>query len=225
MNHSFKTLAAVSVLAMASLASAPAMAELSANVGVNSNYIWRGVTQTDDEAAISGGLDFAHDSGIYLGTWTSSLGGDGQYELDLYGGYAGEVGAVSYDLGVISYLYPVGDDELDFTEIYGNLGFGPITAGIAYTVDKEAGGDENDLYYSLGANFEVKEGLSLGALVGYYDFEDDSVDDYSHYQVSLTKSAGDFGDFTFAVDKNDIDDGSDIDDTRVSIGWSKSFDL
>ena len=64
-----KTLLATALLAGAGVA----QAELSANLGVQSNYYFRGITQTDDKAAVSGGIDYAHDSGFYLGTWLSNV--------------------------------------------------------------------------------------------------------------------------------------------------------
>src|SRR5690606_38399513 len=83
-------------------------AELSANIGATSNYVWRGVTQTDDSAAIQGGIDYSHESGFYLGTWASNVEFS-DHELDLYGGYAGEAAGIGYDVGVIFYTY--GSDE------------------------------------------------------------------------------------------------------------------
>ena len=71
-------------------------AEFTGNVAATTNYVWRGVTQIDDGPAVQGGLDYAHDSGFYVGTWASNVDFDGendpQYELDLYGGYGGEAG-------------------------------------------------------------------------------------------------------------------------------------
>lgn len=230
MNKFAKSLLAVSVAA-AAFGSTAALAEVSANVGVASNYLWRGWTQSSDDSAISGGLDYANESGFYAGTWTSSLGGGSQYELDLYAGYGGEAGAISYDVGVIHYMYPVDDSvELDFSELYGSVGFGAVTASVAYTFSKESDDDTGDIYASLGAGFDVKEGLSAGVLVGTYKFADDALEDldYSHFQVSLTKSTDDFGDFTFAVDKMSADEDfwtAGINDPRVSVAWSKSFDL
>ncbi len=92
------------------LTSGVAAAELSGNAAIASNYIWRGVSQTTDQAAGQGGLDWGHDSGIYAGTWVSNVDfsglGDG-YEMDVYAGYSGEVDGFGYDVGVISYQYPV----------------------------------------------------------------------------------------------------------------------
>ncbi len=205
-----------------------AAAELSANIGATSNYVWRGVTQTDDGAAISGGLDYAHDSGFYAGTWASNVDfgsdDDTTAEVDLYGGYANELGSgLGYDFGVIYYAYP-GGDELDFTEVYASLSFGPVTGGVNYTVDKEAGGDEDDVYYHLSASFDVAPTWSIGGTIGHYDF--DSGDSYNHGQIDIGKSVGDFGDFTLSVSVVDEDDdGLDFDgDTLVFVSWGKTFD-
>ena len=64
-----KTLLASALLASASVA----QAELSANVAAVSNYFWRGVSQTDDKAAVQGGIDYSHESGLYAGTWASNI--------------------------------------------------------------------------------------------------------------------------------------------------------
>ena len=103
MKKTIKTLTAVSILASATLASGAAMAELSGNVGVTSNYVWRGVTQTADNAAVSGGIDYSNESGVYAGLWNSNTNDDA--ETDLYVGYAGEYNDIGYDVGYISYIY------------------------------------------------------------------------------------------------------------------------
>ncbi len=207
------------ILAASTVASNVAVAELSGNVGFTSNYIWRGVTQGSDDSAISGGIDYAHDSGLYAGTWVSSLSGGSQYEQDLYLGYGFDAGPVGLDVGYIEYMYPVGDVDLDFSEVYVNASYEMISAGVAMTVDTEAGGQyEDDMYMYVGADFEVKEGLSLGLLYGDYDFDDPTSTDYSHYQVSLSKD-----DFVFAFDQNDQDGAAG--DARFTVSYSKSFDL
>lgn len=215
--------AAISAL----LISGAATAEFSANIGATSNYVWRGVSQTDDSAAVSGGLDYAHDSGFYAGTWASNVDFDDDTtaEVDLYGGFANELdGGLGYDVGVIYYWYPGANDDLDFTELYLTLSYSNFSGGVAYTVDKEDDdADENDLYYHLGASFDVAETWSVGGTVGYYDF--DSGDSYTHGQFDITKSAGDLGDFTFSVSVADEDDDLGIDgDPLVFVSWAKSFD-
>ena len=211
-----------SVLAASSLMSGAAMAELSGNIGVTSNYLWRGVTQSSDISAVSGGIDYAHESGFYAGTWTSNLSGN-DYELDLYAGYGMKAGQVDLDFGAISYEYPVSDTY--FREAYVNASMNMFTLGAAYTFgsddDTTATFSDGDIYISLGATFEVSKDLELGVTVGNYNFDDDAGEDYTHYQLSLSKD-----DFTFAFDKNDMTDtGVGEDSMRISASWSKSFDL
>ena len=86
-----KTLLAAAMLATSSAA----FAEISGNVTLASDYVFRGISQTDNQIAIQGGLDYARDNGLYVGTWASSVdptffdnGRDPQIELDIYAGYA-----------------------------------------------------------------------------------------------------------------------------------------
>ncbi|MGA0936791.1 MAG: TorF family putative porin, partial [Sedimenticolaceae bacterium] len=92
-------------LAMGLMISGAANAALEANIGATSNYLWRGVTQSSDDGAISGGLDYSHDSGAYIGTWISSLGNAAaNTEMDYYAGFSGETASgIGYDLGYIYY--------------------------------------------------------------------------------------------------------------------------
>ena len=221
-------------LAVGALAlSGSALAELSANIGATSNYVWRGVTQTDDSAAISGGLDYAHEAGFYAGTWASNVDFDDDTtaEVDFYGGFANELGmGLGYDVGAIYYAYPGADDDLDFTEVYLKLSYSWVldfSGGVSYTVDKEDDdADTNDVYFDLNASYEVAPTWSVGGTVGYYDFDDEDAADYTHYQLGVTKSAGDLGDFTFSVSVADAQSGEDsIDgDALVFVSWAKTFD-
>jgi len=205
------------------LVSGTAMADLSGNIGIGSNYLWRGVTQNADEAAISGGIDYSHASGAYVGTWVSNLN-DGAYEHDVYFGYGADAGDISYDVGYIAYLYPLDTSATgaDFSEVYVGLGYGNFGLNVALTVDTDWGGDDSDMYVSATGEFEVKEGLALGVLVGNYNFDDAASEDYTHWQLSLSKD-----DFTFALDKNDQTPsvGGTEDDMRVTVSWSKEFTL
>jgi uncharacterized protein (TIGR02001 family) len=140
-----------------------AQAEVSANLGVASNYYFRGVSQTGDKAAVSGGIDYNQDSGFYLGTWASNVDfsgsdeavdtdGDGQVdtiisgdskadmEVDFYTGFGNDIGdsGFNYDLSAWYYWYPgAGGNEqggdLDYAEASGSLGWQWLTATIAYT--------------------------------------------------------------------------------------------
>ncbi|WP_293645915.1 TorF family putative porin [Thiolapillus sp.] len=217
-------------------ATSMAQAELTANIGATSNYLWRGVSQTGDAAAISGGIDWAHDSGFYLGTWASNIdwGNGSGAEVDFYGGFANEIGDFGYDLGLIYYYYPTSSfDDSDFTEISATGSWKFLEAGIAYTVNGQADSDgpfsNGDIYYHISASFDVAETWSVGGTYGYYDFDtskskwDDVYGDpdYGHIQLDVTKSAGDWGDFTMTVSKADEESGSD--DVKFLVSWGKTF--
>lgn len=196
--------------------------ELTGNIGVTSNYIWRGVTQTNDDAAIQGGIDYTAASNLYAGIWTSSLGGGNSYELDLYAGYRGKQDNFLFDAGVILYQYPIEGSGNDFMEIYGKLDFGTFLAQAAFTIDKDNTSQDNDLYLSVGADIEVRQQLYLGLLFGMYEFDAPGEEDYNHFHVGLKKN-----DFEFALDKNDKDQpaASDPGEMRISVSWKKNFEL
>ena len=117
MKHSLIALSLVAAFA------APAVAEeaagphtFTANVGVVSNYIFRGISQSQHRPAIQGGVDYAHASGLYAGLWASQVNWtdrpdwtyqkNNHVEVDVYGGYKGTIGDVGYDVGFIRYFYP-----------------------------------------------------------------------------------------------------------------------
>lgn len=91
----------------------PVAAEVSAlsgNLGLVSEYVFRGIRQTWGTPAIQGGIDYVHPSGFYLGTWLSNtsanLYGNATVEIDLYGGYRATLKDFTLDLGVLQFIYP-----------------------------------------------------------------------------------------------------------------------
>ncbi len=213
------------VLAASTLAGTAVAGPFSANVGVTSNYIWRGVTQTGDQAAIQGGVDYENENGFYAGTWISNVSWTSTpgYEQDWYLGYGFEAGPVSLDVGYILYTYPVDSNvEDDFGEIYVNASWQWLSGGIAYTTNKESDIDTGDIYIYVSGDFEAKNGIAYGFTVGNYDYKQEDaisqLEDYAHLRLYMSKS-----DFTLAFDKNDYDGASG--DYRFSVSWAKSFDL
>jgi len=203
------TLMASVVFASAALTSAMAQAEdsaflggtVSANVAMKSEYRFRGVSLTDRNFALQGGFDYSHDSGFYVGTWASNLAASdtyGEIELDVYGGYGGEINGISYDVGALLYAYPTGRHiaKTDYLELYGSLGvdLGVASAkiGAAYALSSQATGHQDNLYlytdvegvvpntpatiavhlgYENGAFGNKKLDWSLGASVNYSDLD------------------------------------------------------
>lgn len=227
MSKMTKSLVAGAVLAASTLVSGAAMAGVSGNVAVTSNYIWRGETQSGDLSAVSGGIDYAHDSGFYVGAWNSSLAGAGEYELDLYAGYGFEVGGVGLDVGAISYQYPQETNDGDFSEVYVGASYDMFSAKVSLSNDY-AGGSDDAMYVEVGADIPVKGDLTLGLHYGiksgkYFDNKPSPTDgSYGDYSVSLSK-----GDFTFAY-SNTTDNAKangQSDNARIAVTWSHAVDF
>lgn len=154
--------------------------EVTANVAITSEYRFRGVDLSGGELAIQGGVDVAHESGIYVGTWASSLDettlGFGSTELDIYGGWSGDLAeGLSADVGAIAYLYPdAGPGDFDVFEFYGSLtyGLGPaeITTGVAYSPKQDSLGSTDNLYLYTDVGFGIPNTpLTLTGHLGYTD--------------------------------------------------------
>jgi len=126
--------AMVAVPAAAQDTAPPPPVTVSGSVALVTDYRFRGVSQSDKEMAIQGGITVAHESGFYAGVWGSNLAGWGTFggsnmELDLIGGYKRSFGGATVDVGLTWYMYPGGADLTDFAEPYvkvsGTVGPGP----------------------------------------------------------------------------------------------------
>ena len=197
------------------LTSTAAQAEVTGNAGITNDYLWRGTSQNGHGAAISGGIDYGHSSGVYVGTWVSNASLFGGQEVDLYGGFAGEASGLSYDVGYITYNYPLAS-AADFAEIYVSLGYS--IASVSYHNDM----DNENSYVSVDLSKEVM-GLTAGINFGTAMMKD-SANDYMHYGVSISKPMGGDWDATFAVSTTDMDAGTDKNPV-ATFSMSKSFDL
>ncbi len=212
---------AVAIVAASGLSQAQAAVE--ANIGVTSNYLWRGVTQSMNDPSISGGVDYSHESGFYAGTWIGTIdwGAGGATENDYYLGYGDESGDFGYDVGYIYYNYPAtGYEDSDFGEVYFNGSYMGFGFGVAYTVNSQVADgslfDTGDIYYNVSYGWDLPNEFALGVTYGYYDFDLGSDSDYGHYQLDLSK-----GDFTLTVSKADVESGDD--DTKFVVSWGTSF--
>jgi uncharacterized protein (TIGR02001 family) len=160
------TIVGLSAILLATTA-APALAQdaevssssitISGNAAVTSDYRFRGVSLSGGDVAIQGGIDISHESGFYIGTWGSSLEGKinpyGGTELDVYGGWSGEVtSGVTVDVGFLYYLYPNGlkGADLDYFEPYASVAatIGPVeaTVGVAWAPKQDSLGNDDNLY-------------------------------------------------------------------------------
>jgi uncharacterized protein (TIGR02001 family) len=200
--------AAVAILMLA--APAAALAETTGNVGVFSQYVLRGITNApeDDDATLQGGIDWAGESGFYLGYWGSTLsyrtagaGSDG-FENDFFAGYAGTAGRFNYSLGLIQYYY-LNVDDSDLLEFSGSLGIGPVSLGVEYLLQDGAWGNAGDAYWTLNYGADLPAGFSFSATLGYYTYDDAdpvrfgletaTISAFRHLDLSLSRAIGDSG--------------------------------
>jgi uncharacterized protein (TIGR02001 family) len=137
----------------------PGPVEVAGSAAIVSDYRFRGVSQTDKQMAVQGGVSITHESGLYVGAWGSNLAGWGTFgganmELDLYGGYAVELNGVKLDVGLTWYMYPGGADKTDFAEPYvkvsTTLGPANLLAGVAYAPKQQALGNFSNTPQSRG---------------------------------------------------------------------------
>ena len=194
------------------LVSSASFAGVTANIGVATNYLWRGSSLSNEGPAVSGGVDYAHDSGIYAGVWQSSEGfveadgGNATGETDLYAGYSGEAGPVSYDVGFVSYKY-LQDDRVDFDEIYFSVGYDFVSFFYANSSDLETD------YMSLTFEYD-----RYSLVYGDYAYDLDSTSDYSHFDLSAALT----DELSITYSQSDI---TGDDDGRLVVSYGLEFEL
>ena len=177
-----KLLLLVGILAM------PSFAAVSANVAFASDYVWRGMTQSDGPA-LQGGFDFEAESGFYAGIWGSNVNfNDGAgSELDYYFGYGFSVGDLGIDIGYVAFDYPKNQTGLDFEEIV--LGFSLGNFGLTHALGQDDFTDYTEISYGMGPvsvaygtyddmsdNITISYGFSCGAYdcgITAYDMTDE----------------------------------------------------
>lgn len=243
MKNSIRPIALATAFSIASMAAAiaPAQAELTGNIGVFSQYVLRGITNApeNDGAAIQGGIDWAHDSGFYLGYWGSNLGysdSDGTgFENDFYGGWGGSMDNFSWDLGLIYYYY-LNIDDANAPELYGSVGFGPVSLGAKYLMDDIVWGNQGDIYWTLSGDMDIGAGFNLGGVLGYYTYEKDGEyipevaeaesSAFRHFDVTLSHPIGNTGadaNFTYIFGGDDRFGGEQDDAMVFSVTYG--FDI
>ena len=216
-------------------------ANFSATLTFLTDYVFHGVSYSDEDPALQGSFDYGHPSGFYLGIWGSNwAGGDSSIEIDYYGGYAGASGDLGYGISGLYYSYPGADDdaaEWNYFEVNTTLSYTfskvplqPVIAGLLnYSPDYSA--EDGDQYYT-GATlgFSLPQGFGLDLAYGHTDIEGDKTTpggfNWSHWSVGLSKELGGFG---FDVTYHDTDEGDDgdlwgrIGAERVVASISRSF--
>jgi uncharacterized protein (TIGR02001 family) len=261
MNLKSKTALAVLALissgAFAQTAPAAPESTLGYNIGVVSNYSFRGITQTNYGGAVQGGADYAHKSGFYIGAWASNVkwvkdvngASTGDYELDLYGGYKGElVPGLGFDVGYISYMYPGNDSGAAGTPGAGSytnantkeasvgLTYGAVTFKINQSLGDFLGNvnSNGSRYYDLSATFDLGDGYSFVPHVGRQSIPNqNNFADYNDFSLTLAKDMGNglvvsaaaiaTSATPFYVNGTTYGDGKAIGKSNVVVGLKYSF--
>lgn len=221
----------------------------SSNVGFFSNYVFRGMTYTQNRPALQGGFDYAHASGFYAGVWGTNVShdaiNDASLETDFYGGFAGAVGDWSYDVGLLQFYYPehpklAGTDESYNTlEAYGAVGWRWLTLKYSSTVTDFFGFNSDSMgrggnsrgsgYLELNAKVPVVWDMSLGLHVGRQRVRNYSDYNYTDWRVSLAKPFGDGWNASLAYTKTNADDslwvanGKELGEGHWIVGLQRSF--
>lgn len=183
---------------------------ISYNMALHTEYIFRGYTQTHNDPALSGGVDYEHSSGLYLGAWLSNVSwirdagasdSGHSLEIDVYGGFAGEIGdtGIGFDIGGLQYFYP-GEMNSGFAaantfELYAGLSYKDLSATYyevmsddAWTWGNRAGSGNSakgTWYLSVDFDHDVGQYMGIDGLTaklhyGRQDFEGAANDPYSY---------------------------------------------
>lgn len=205
---------------------------LSGNTTLVSDYVFRGISQSDEGPAIQGAFDVSHTSGLYAGIWGSNVdfndGDEASAEFDLYAGYKGAYQGFTYDLGAIYYAYPGAESDLDYDYVEAKVGAGydfnvaAVNAGVFYSPDF-FGGTGDAVYYSAGVDVPLPYDFKLSGHAGYQTI-DDGVD-YTDWSVGAGYSVAGFN-LSLTYYDTDLDEPSECVDgcsSRIVAGVSRSF--
>lgn len=187
------------------LAPSRAAAAVSGTLALTSDYLFRGLSQTNQKPALQGGVEYAHDSGFYAGLWGSNVSWlsdlsstatpvSSSVELDFYAGWRGGGDTVKFDAGVYSYYYP-GDYPHGFvrpytTEAYFGLSAGPATLKYYHALSNLFGFADSDGsgYLDLSVNYEFSPGWVLNAHAGRQRVKGFSAASYTDWKLGLTRN-------------------------------------
>lgn len=176
-----------------------AYAQLSGNLGLTSDYRFRGISQTQNAPAIQGGIDYAHSSGLYIGNWNSSVSsqmynnGSG-VESDIYAGFKKDVyKGITIDVGSYNYFYPrantVTGKEYTTNELYAGVGYGPVSVKYSHSMSDYFGttNSTGTQYFQADLNqpIPVVKNLSLVAHAGRTDVANNANLNYNDFNAGL----------------------------------------
>lgn len=195
-----KFLAAALLMAAASVAHA----QLTGNVGLTSDYRFRGISQTQKGSALQGGFDYAHSSGVYAGNWNSNVSSANYtdsvgLEHDLYAGFKKDLGVVKLDVGTYNYLYNQRDHKFgshsNTHELYVGVEKGIVSAKVSQSVSDYFGlaNSSGTRYFEVNANQPVTKDFTLNAHLGRTQYANHSNLNYTDYRVGGTMQVAGVG--------------------------------
>lgn len=215
--------------------------DLSANVAWTNNYLFRGVSQNDEKAALQVGVNAIYpitDSvDFYAGAWGSNVdfndGNEGKKEIDYLSGIGFELGDVSVDIGTIYYSYPGARGSLnyDFFEYTAAIGYDFEGLSTTYSLNYSSNnfGDSGTAYYNkLALAYPLTPTFSLNSYLGRQDVEKNAVfgvDDYLDFGFGGTYSIEDVADVSLnfvGTNLSEADCGDNCGNTLV-FSVAKSF--
>jgi len=223
------------LLTSSTIALAEESSPFSATLGLYSDYMFRGLSQTDNEIAIQGSFDYANSSGFYAGVWASNVEfkgvADTSLEVDAYLGYTTEINGIGLDFAALRYFYPDSSAFEDFNEFKIAATLNDFTASFYFTNDM-FGTSENAWYINGAYSFALPMDVSLDLAVGYNDYDEGvlnngpKADDYVDWSIGLSKS---FKGLDLSLQYIDTDSnaeemyGDSTTDGRVVFSISRSF--
>lgn len=226
-------LAAVASLAIAGTASAaddPPF-KVAFNIGANTDYVFRGVSQTNEDPSVFGGADATIGSIGYAGVWVSNVdfGNGTDLEYDLYAGVKPVVGPVTLDFGVIRYGYtdsPKGSGQTYWEgKVAASMPLGPLSVGVAayYSPDFfSATNNDKALYTELNGAVTIPNSkASVSGAVGHQHIEGPG--DYTTWNVGLGYALSDHVGVDFRYFDTDEHGFGKIYGSRVVAGIKVTF--
>jgi len=222
------------------------------NITMASDYIFRGVSQTQHKPALQGGFDYSHSSGVYLGTWASNVAwvkdtgfkDASSLEWDFYGGYRFGLGELSADIGALYYYYPgdkiSGVANTNSTELYAGLSWKFVSLKYSHAVSKNLFGWTNNGKKSRGSGYidltlshTFENGIGLVGHIGHQRIKNFSGASYTDWKIGVTKDLG-VGVVGLAYTDTNAKgscsrtqaycfDGKDVGKGRAVLTFSKSF--
>ncbi|NIJ68019.1 TorF family putative porin [Xanthomonas sp. 60] len=222
MKHAIRPLATAALLSLASFAASAQQADspYSWNVTAVSDYVFRGVSQTDEDPTLQAGFTYTSPVGLYAGVWGSGVDfgpGDPSTELDYLIGYGVDVtDSVNIDVLLNRYTY-LGASELNYNELITTTTFADqYKLTVAYSNDVWNSGTDG-WYYGVGGEWALPQEFTLAANVGRSTFEQGIAKDYTDFNIGVSRQFGLFnlGLGYHGTDGNGRDNSGKLADNRV----------